>query len=170
MLLPFARTCDLCDEHFYGSSSTPNLCHKCFAKTRKELMTKGTLLGMEMVPFNHLHRLLTLDVITNKTGTDARIHVAHRRDVLRAVQTPIKALCGNRLTHITEIQPLVDPESINTYRTHRDGETRWCPACEKRLRKLSGGIRMHNFAITMFGGMPILIGTGVGDRQSDTNQ
>lgn len=146
------------------------LCPKCFEETRQEFMTKGTLFGMQMVVFNHLDKLLSLDVITNKTGADARIHVAHRHSVLRAGQGPIKGLCDNFLKHVSDVRPLVDQVSNSSYRTHSDSETRWCTSCEKRLRKKSGGGRMHEFVITMFGGMPVVISKEPDDRQSNTSQ
>ena len=154
----YKRNCIYCRALFFTHISDAPLCPKCFEELREEYMEKGTLFGFKIKESESMGRLLSLSVVTNKGGADARIHVAWERSVIRAHESPIKALCGNRLGHVSGVRPLVDPSSISVFETHDDSESRWCTACEKRFRKLAGGVRTHRFTTTLVTGHPMVFG------------
>ena len=158
MIVPIRRACVLCGETLFTMNLGSAVCQSCRQETSRELSTKGTMRGMEVKPTDQIYRLYGLDVITNKSGADARIHIANKRNVLKMRDGSVNALCRNRLTHIKEIRPLVKRNSSNMYQTHTGAGAKWCALCEKSLRKLLGGVRMHDFSIFDSGGVPFVIG------------
>ena len=166
-MYPFPRVCGLCDSRYFGESPGLSLCLRCFRETQHEFTTKGTLLGMEIIGSNSINHLSSLHLVTNKTGPDATVHVARGRNVLRAPETSIQALCSNQLKHVSGARPLVEPGSGSLFQTRKDGENKWCPACEKRLRKYMGGRRFHSFSISISAGYPMVLGSTAPKGEKD---
>ena len=164
------RNCIYCGILFFTHTADAPLCPKCVEESREEFMQAGTLFGMELKVSESTNHLRSLYLVTNKVGEDARIHVAYIRDVLDAAKMPIKALCGNRLKRVNGIQPLVDPSSVSLYETHSDSATKWCTTCEGRFRTLIGDVRVHNFAVSMVAGHPIVIGVEMSTEEKDQSK
>ncbi len=164
----YMRNCIYCGALFFTHISDAPLCPKCFEESREEFMEKGTLFGMRLIGDDSTSHLLSLHLVTNKNGNDATVHVARERNVIRAPESPIKALCGNRLGHVSGVRPLVELNSVSAFETHKDEAPKWCPPCEKRFRKLVGGVRTHNFATAMVTGHPMVYGYEEPTRQKGT--
>lgn len=153
--------CIYCGRLFLAHTAKGNLCPKCVEESRPEYEEKGTLFGMEIKAAESTNHLLKLHVVKNTTGTKAVVHIAWDKSVFRAGHARIKALCGNSLKHVSDVRPLVNPGSPSVYETHKVGAPRWCPVCERSLRKLMGGERTHTFATAMIGGYPNVLGLPV---------
>lgn len=155
---PFMSNCIYCGRLFLAHTAGTILCPKCVEGSRPEYEEKGTFFGMEIKEAESTNHLLKLHVVTNTAGAKAVVHIAWDYSVFRAGHAGIKALCGNPLKHVSDVRPLVNPSSLSIYETHKAGEPRWCPVCERSLRKLMGGERTHAFATAMIGGYPNVLG------------
>ena len=164
------KNCIYCGLLFFTDNVDAMLCPKCVDESGPEYREKGTIFGMHLTLSNSIGQLLKLHAVTNKNGADATVHVARERNVVRAPRTPIKALCGNDLKHVSGVQPLARRGSPPFFETHKEGENKWCPMCLRRLRKVLGGVRLHSFGTILADGYPMLVGYEPPMGQNDATQ
>lgn len=158
MIYPALSVCGNCSKPYFGAAHLLDLCPECATHMTQEYRQQGTFRGRPLHFSRNVDRLRNLLIVATKNGKRSRTHLAWENSFYQNSPLALKPLCGNRLRDIESTQPFAEDGVIKSYFTHDEMQTRWCTACETKMRKSClEGNRLHEIVVLLKAGHVLVL-------------